>query len=287
MNSEILTQDLPSGYNYPFTSIGIKPMKFGEILEYLELVPDKKKNPIENYYFNYCLIKDDDPNIGQLLLNDMEYILFMKKAITIADNLEYSSSYICPKCGNKIPYRVSLAGVRWNKMDPDILGGLTINFSGQLMYVRLPKVDEFMNIFTNYRVYKKVTDMRIIKLIALFEQSQMYLQRVENLVVNATHKDIATLIMLEQLYYDFIDPIELHCDQCSKMYVPTEQEIFNAKQQLGLKEDEELPMTEIEKIKNSHGGIAIGLEDLVAEFFRDLIENNRPSQDEVKPGKIC
>lgn len=287
MGYEILTQDLPSGSHYPFPSISITPMKFGQILEYNEMVPDKKKNPIENYYFNYCLIKDDDPNIGQLYLNDMEYVLYMKKGITIADNLEYSSSYKCPRCGNVIPYRVSLSGVHWTKMDPEILGGLTITFNGSQFYVRLPRVDEFMNIFANYRLYKKVTDMRIIKLIALFEQSQMYLQRVENMVVNATHKDIATLIMLEQLYYDFIDPIELHCDQCSKMYIPTEQEIWNAKQQLGLKEEDELPMTEIEKIKNSHGGIAIGLEDLVAEFFRDLIENNRPSQDEVKPGKVC
>ena len=76
-------------------SIRIKPMTFGQILEYLENCPDEKKSPVEKYYFDYCLIKDDDMNINNLFLIDMEYVIYFKKALTIAEDLSYDSSTPC------------------------------------------------------------------------------------------------------------------------------------------------------------------------------------------------
>lgn len=283
---ELLTQRLPSGYHYDFASIRIMPMTFAQILEYLENVPDQKKNPIEHYYFDYCLIKDDDPNIDNLLLIDMEYVIYMKKAITISENLIFNSECECPRCGEKLEYQVSLANIQWNHMDTEALNGLSIKFGNSMQIVRMPTVREFMDIFRKYRAYKKVSDMRIIKLIALFEQSQMYLQRVEHDVVNAKYKDISVLFMLDSIYYNFIKPKVLVCRKCIEMYRPTDAELYNARLKYGLKEDEDIPEYIINEIKEKHGGVNIGMETIVSNFFRDISTNNQLTAEEILPREI-
>lgn len=289
---ELLTQDLPSGYHYPFTSITIMPMTFAQILEYLENVPDAKKAPIEKYYFDYCLLRGNDdkgdgnPMVDDLLLIDMEYALYMKKALTVAENLQFNSEVTCPRCGARIPYHVSLAGIKWEHMDPEALEGIQINFGGEMQPVKMPTVRNFLNIFKKYRMYKKVTDMRIIRLIALFEQSQMYLQKVENQVINATYKDVSSLFMLEQIYYTFVTPQKLFCADCAKMYRPTQLEIHEKKLQYNIDEEDDLPNDLLEEIQSQHGGLEIGMENIVSNFFRDVCENNRLTPEEVLPGKV-
>lgn len=278
---ELLTQNLPSGESYSFPSIHLEPMKFSEILEYLENVPDNKKNPVEHYYFNYCLVKDEDPNIDNLLLIDMEYAIYMKKAMTISDNLTFNSRCNCPNCGEPLHYEVSLAGIEWNHMDTEARNGLSIMFAGSMQNVRMPKVSEFMDIFKKYRLYKKVSDMRIIKLIALFEQSMMYLQRIETQVINATYKDISALFMLDSIYYNFVKPKQLICNKCAMIYQPTDAEIYDEKVQNNIKPEDELPDELMQEIKSKHGRVDIGMETLVSEFFRDISDNNRLTSEEI------
>lgn len=283
---ELLTQNLPSGNHYSFSSIKTSPMKFAQILEYLENVPDNKKNPIERYYFDYCLIKDEDPNIDNLLLIDMEYVIYMKKALTVSENLIFDSECKCPRCGSTLKYTVSLAGIEWNHMDEEARQGIQIKFANTIQPVRMPTVSEFMEIFKKYRMYKKVSDMRIIKLIALFEQSMVYLQRVENQVINATYKDISALFMLDSLYYNFVTPKKLICYDCARMYQPTDIEIYDSKVEHGIKVEDDLPEDLMEEIKLRHGGIEIGMESLVSDFFRDVCQNNRLTAEEILPREI-
>lgn len=278
---ELLTQNLPSGHLYPFPAIHVSAMNFAQILEYLENVPDEKKQPVEKYYFDYCLVKDEDPNIGSLLLVDMEYVVFLKKALTISQNLEYDSSVECPKCGTTLNYHVSLAGVRFGPLSDPAKNGFSVGFGDSRYKVRMPTVDEFMSVFSKYRVYKRVSDMRIIKLISLFEYSMTYLQRIEALVVNSTHRDIAVLITLDKIFFNFIQPIHLHCDRCAEMYVPSDSEIFETKMANGISPEEDLPDHLTAELKRKAGGIEIGLGVLVSEFFRDLFANNRPSPEEI------
>jgi hypothetical protein len=261
-------------------------MTFAQVLEYLENVPDDKKNPIERYYFDYCIVKDEDPNVDSLLLIDMEYVIYMKKALTVAENLEYNSEIECPRCGEHLHYHVSLAGIEWNHMDSQALMGLDIMFGGQMMTVRMPTVMEFMEVFKKYRLYKKVTDMRIIKLISLFEQSGMYLQKIETMVVNATYKDVAALFMLDGIYFNFVKPMHLTCSKCVEMYQPTDREIFDAKAKNNIKPEDDLPEELMYQLKLEHGGIEIGLEDVVSSFFRDINENNSLTPEEIIPRKV-
>ena len=114
---ELLTQNLPSGYPYNFMSLRIQPMYFGQILEYLEFVPT---NEVEKFYFDYKLVQNDDANVDRLLLCDLDYVIFYKKGITIAENLEFNTGAICPRCKNKLEVTFRLSDVKFESLDSRI-----------------------------------------------------------------------------------------------------------------------------------------------------------------------
>lgn len=274
---------MPSGYHYPFDSIDIKPMYFAQILEYIENVP---KDPVEKYYFDYCIMKEKDPLIDQLLVIDYEYSLYMMKAVTVSENLEFNTSVKCPRCGETIRYKVSLASITYNKLDSEALAGFQVLFGGQYQTVRMPTISQFMTIFSKYRAYKKISDLRIIRLISLFEQSLMYLQRIESQVINATYDDIGVLMMLDSIYFNFIKPYKIICNTCVKNYMPSESEIEKAKEKFGVPQDQELPNELLDTIKMEGGVIEVRLEDLVSNFFRDLYDNNRVTSEKILPRQV-
>lgn len=252
---ELLTQDLPSGFHYPFPSITLKPMFFGQVLEYLENVP---KNEIEKFYFDYKLVLQDDQNVDNLLLSDLAFVEFMKKAITISSELKFSTEATCPICGTPIKLEFDISKIKFNQLDELALKGFSVEFSSKIRNVRMPRVNEFMKVFANYRIYKKVSDMRLIKLISLFEDSINFQQIIESDVVNATYKDITILAMLDQVYFNTMKPVVGYCPKCNE------------------------GITDKDKMR----GTEIGIESLISNLFRDIIQNNKLTDSEVIPGEV-
>ena len=82
---EILTTQLPSGgYKYPFTTVSISPMNFLQITKYLENCP---QDPLEKYLYDIRLLKEEDPNIQNCYVMDLDFLIFLKKLITVSDDL--------------------------------------------------------------------------------------------------------------------------------------------------------------------------------------------------------
>jgi Zn finger protein HypA/HybF involved in hydrogenase expression len=270
---ELLTEKLPSGYRYNFISLHLMPMTFAQILEYMENVPE---NEVEKLYFDYKLVLQDDPNVDNLLYCDLYYIIFLKKCISISKDEEYKLSVTCPVCHKDIKAKVKLSEIEFNKLDRQFINGVSVNFSGGYRDIKMPTVSEFMRIFSKYRMYKKISDLRIIRLISLFAESSTYLQRVETQVVNATYKDIAMLTMLDKLYFELIKPININCPHC--------EDEFNANKEKEIASmiDNEKSEAEINEVRNSnYGGIAVGIDSLIVNFFRDIIENNKLTDNEI------
>jgi phage FluMu protein Com len=250
-------------------------MGYGQILEYLDNCPTEE---IEKLYFDYVNVAQDsitNPAMGlgsslvnHLLICDLNYVIVRKKLITIANNEELTTTITCPRCHTKFDIKLHLSDIKFERVDPMIINGLQVKFHGAYHNVRIPTVEEFMNIFTKYRRYKRNTDLRIIKLISLFEEAQVYTQQFEQLVVTSTGPDISVLAMLEDLYLDLIQPIDAVCPRCVETYELTE-------------EDKEQPTQVQEEIKRKHGGIAVGIDSLAADFFQDLLKNNQLSQQDV------
>lgn len=284
---QLLTQDLPSNYSYPFTSVNLTPMNFAQILEYMENVPTDE---VEKLYFDYCTVKKDDPNIENLLFSDFEYVVFFKKGLTISKNLEFTTEAKCPDCGSLLPVNFKLSDIKFNKYSVETLEGLKVKFADNVFTVRMPTVKQFMDVFSKYRMYRKVTDLKIIKLISLFKETEMYHQKVENLVVNATYDDIALLVMLDSLYFKTVEPIRVTCNECKKKYSRLRD--IRVEELKSVLPDEDNPMREsiLKDIKEleslKYGGVAIGIDSLIANFFRDLIENSGPLDSKILPREV-
>lgn len=284
---QLLTQDLPSGYNYGFTSIKLTPMNFAQILEYMENVPNDE---VEKLYFDYCTVKNDDPNIDNLLFSDFEYIVFFKKGLTISKNLEFTTESKCPDCGSMLSVNFKLSDIKFNKYNADTLDGLRVKFSDNVFTFRMPTVKQFMEVFSKYRFYRKVTDLRIIKLISLFKETEMYHQKVENLVVNATYDDVALLVMLESLYFRTVEPINATCEDCKKKYSRL-RDIKVEELKSTLPEEgnpmREVILSDVKELESfKYGGVAIEISSLIANIFRDLIKNSGSIDSKILPREV-
>ena len=249
----VMTDMLPSGHQYRFDSITINPMYFAQVLEYEENCPT---NPVEKYYFDYCVVKMDDPNVEELLLPDLEYAVFLKKAVSIGRDASFTASIVCPVCGAKYTHKITVpADIKYTPIDKIFTHGFQIMLGGSPHAIKIPTMKEFLAIFNNYRRVKKLTDMKLIKLIALFKDSGLYPSRYEDLVVHATYGDISTLTMLSDLCYEQVAPIETFCPICNKGLAETDKK----------------------------RGTVIGLDGLITNFFRTILENNRASEYQVLP----
>lgn len=264
----LLTQNLPSGYKYDFNILNIKPMNFGQLVEYLENVPT---DPIEKLWFDYCLIKADDPNIDRLLLCDYQYVLFYKQLISIDDKLIYRIDATCPKCGNKVKAQIALSNIKFNPLPPELLAGLDVDFAGRTYKVRIPTMEQFTKVFMNYRRYRRITDLRLIKIISLFDVIDGGLNTVENKVITATRGDIKLLLTLERLLLSCVKPIKIICDECAIKHEPTEHEIYTKAKELNCKESE-LSENDLNIIKLNYGGFDVDIEGLTSAIFHLILK---------------
>ena len=242
---DILTSQLPSGgYGYSFPSLNIKPMTFREITEYLENVPEES-DVLGRYFFDIRNLEQDDPNIHKCYIMDIDFLIFYKKLITVSDDLSYKIAVKCPECGKEIQSTVSFdRDIHFKQIDPKIMNGAKIELGGHKYETIIPTVDDFMKVFEVYLRYRKVTDLKMIKTIALIKDFNSNANQVEQDVLGATHSDITLLLALRDLYYDRLEPVEVFCENCNKDRKPEERR-----------------------------GVAVSVDSLITDFFREIIDN--------------
>jgi hypothetical protein len=102
-----------------------------------------------------------------------------------------------------------------------------------------------MKVFNVYLRYKKITDLKMIKTIALIKDFDFKGNQVERDVLGAKHSDITLLMALRELYYDRVEPIEVYCPECNKDKKPEERR-----------------------------SVAVSIDSLIVDFFRDLYVNS-------------
>jgi hypothetical protein len=248
---ELLTQHLPSGFQgYGFPGIHINPMNFAQVLEYLDNTP---KSEVEKFYFDYCVVRMDDEHVDNLLLPDLDYVIYLKKVITISRSCNFTSTFECPECHATLQKQIKIPeDIQFQRVDPKFISGIQIEIGGRIEEVKVPTMQEFMAVFNTYRRIKKVSDMRLIKMIALFRNAPYYPNYYEDLVTKATYEDITMLTMLSQMYYDIVKPITIYCPECNKGVEPENQR-----------------------------GITIEVESLIVDFFRDITLNNKIDESKI------
>lgn len=237
---EILTTQLPSGgYKYPFTTVSISPMNFLQITKYLENCP---QDPLEKYLYDIRLLKEEDPNIQNCYVMDLDFLIFLKKLITVSDDLTYTISVKCPDCGRVLKKRISLeSDIHFKQIDSKIMEGAQIRLGNTSYDTIVPTVKDLEEVMSVYIRYKKITDIKIIKTISLIKNFKISANQIEKDILEAKHSDITLLLALQELYFDRLEGIELTCP-CSKD-------------------------------KEGRRGMTVSVESLIVDFFRDILNN--------------
>lgn len=236
---------LPSGgYGYSFPSISVNPLNFRDISEYLSNTP--QDDPLGKYLFDLEVLKLDDPHIMDCYVMDVDFLIFYKKLITVSEDLSYHIEIKCPDCGRTIKKTISFdRDVHFKQIDPKIMNGAKIELGGHRYDTIVPTVREFMKVFNVYLKYRKITDLKMIKTIALIKDFDLQGNQVEQDVLGATHSDITLLMALRDLYYDRLEPVQVFCPECNKDLRPEERR-----------------------------SVAVSVENLIVDFFRDLYINS-------------
>lgn len=239
---EVLTSQLPSGgYGYEFPSLTIRPMTFMEICGYNENVPTD--DPLAKYMYDIKVLLRDDPRILDCYIMDLDFLIFYKKLITVSGDLTYTLSISCPKCGELIKTKIDLnKDVHFNQIDPQIMDGAIIDLNGHRYDVQIPTVKSFMQVFETYLRYRKISDIKMIKTIAMIEGFDTKGNQIESDVLGAKHEDITLLLALRELYYDRLEPIQITCPRCLE--------------------------------DGREASVAVSVETLTVDFFRDLCVNS-------------
>ena len=241
---DILVTQLPSGgIGYNFPSISVSPMTFVEICKYIDNMPS---DPLEKYLYDINNLIKEDPKIKDCYVMDLDFLIFYKKLCTVSDDLSYKISVVCPHCGTEIKKTISFkSDIQFKQVDPKIMNGAVVELGGNRYDTIVPTVSNFLRVFSTYLRYKKITDLKMIKTIALIKDFDILGNQVENDVLNAKHSDITLLLALRELYYDQLEPVQVFCPECNK----------------GLKKEERRSM-------------AVSVDSLIVDFFRDLSINS-------------
>lgn len=248
----ILTSQLPSGgYGYAFPSVSVTPMNFMQMVHYIENVPT---DPLEKYLYDIRLLMEEDRNIENCYVMDVDFLIFYKKLCSVSSDLTYNISIKCPHCGQNIKKVISLEkDIHFIQADSSIMSGAVVNLGGDTFNISVPAVRDFLKVFELYLRYKKISDLSMIKTIALFSEFEDNPNQIENNVIGATHDDITALLALRDLYYDRVEPISLFCSNT------------------------ECPS----KTEKEGGRVTVSIANLIVDFFRDIINNSPISSDKI------
>lgn len=243
---QILTSQLPSGgYGYDFPSVSVSPLNFLQLTNYLENMP-QNSDPLEKYLYDFKMLVDEDERVLDLYVMDIDFLIFYKKLSTVSEDLSYNIKIKCPECGKMVGKKITLTeDIHFKQIDPKIMNGATIELGGSTFETRVPTGREFNKVFEIYLKYRKVTDLKMIKTISLFKDFDVRANEIERCVLSATHSDITLLLALQDLYFDQTEPIYINCPDCGKS-----------------------------KKKEERRGVAVSVESLIVDFFRDLCDNS-------------
>jgi rubredoxin len=199
------------------------------------------------------LLKKDDPNIKNCYIMDVDFLIFYKKLCTVSEDLSYKIEVTCPECKKTISKTISFSeDIKFRQIDEKIMEGCAIKLGNHQYETIVPTVNDFMKVFKVYLRYRKIQDLKMIKTIALIKDFESNSNQVEQDVLGAKHNDVTLLMALRELYYDRVEPIQLYCPECNK----------------GKKQEE-------------RRSVAVSVESLIVDFFRELYINSPINESQI------
>jgi hypothetical protein len=206
-------RELPSrGLDSNSESLNIKPLNFQEMIEYTRNY-DASRSELDKYICDVELVKKRIHNWKSINLMDLDYVIFLIKKESVSQEAEFSVRKTCNECGEENTLYLDPGRLVMPTTTKYELRG-TVQLKGREVKFQLPSLEVFDKVLTKIARFKKVKELRLIKLIAMFPDFADRPNDIEDMVVTATNEDIVVLRTLESLYLNSSVSIEYKCTKC-------------------------------------------------------------------------
>lgn len=246
----VSTESLPLKYKYPFTDIGVTPFTYKSLLDYLEGMPS---NPSDLYLYDLTWLVRDDQRFMELLIPDAEYLVFLKKAISIDSDLNFLTEVTCPICGKL--NKISIKGTDLSFSRPAeaiIYDGITMELMSGTLLCKLPTVKQLLTTLELCNTYGVTKHLELIKSLAMVNERQLNPMQVESMILNASREDVVTIYNVYNLLYKSLQPLSHACEN-------KECELHNI----------------------NNGGMSIEINALIGNVFRTLLFSKPVNRDKI------
>jgi len=246
--ARINTENLPLKYKYNFPTVEVNPYTYKSLLDYLEGMPSNRN---DLYLYDLMWLLKDDPNCKNLLLPDAEYLIFLKKAISIDGDLKFRSEVKCPKCDKINILNISGSELQFTRPSDEVVyDGIWMELTTGTYLCKIPTVNKVLKVLEITKTYGTTKHLDLVKSIAMINEQELNPMQVEASILNAGSEDIATIITVYDLLYKSLKPINQTCSN---------------------------PECELHKNR----GMSVEINSLIGNVFRSLLLSKPVNRDKI------
>jgi hypothetical protein len=205
----INTENLPLKYKYEFSSLEIKPFTYKSLLDYIEGKPNSNS---DLYLYDMKWLLKDNPLCGNLLVPDAEYLIFLKKAISIDDDLIFKTSVKCPLCNKLNNLFIKGKDLHFTRPSDEVIyNGVWMELTTGTYLCKIPTVNKLLKVLELSRVYGLTKHIDLIKSMAMINEQELNPMGVEKSILEAKSDDIPAILLVYNMLYKSLEPIKSEC----------------------------------------------------------------------------
>jgi phage FluMu protein Com len=237
------TESLPLHYKYDFPTIEVKPYTYRSLMDYLEGMPN---NDSDLYLYDLKWLLRDDRNAEKLMTPDADYLIFLKKAISIKDDLRIVTEVKCPLCGRVNTITITQDDLQFvHPSDQVKYDGVWMELSTGTFLCKLPTVAKMLKVLDLSKTYGLTKHFELVKSMAMVYEQELNPMGVEHAILDAGPSDIPIILKVYDILFSSLLPINKICEN---------------------------PDCELHNSNN--GGMSIEVNALIGNLFRSLLLSN-------------
>lgn len=207
----VYTRDFPSqGYGCEITDLTLSPLNYKQLMDY---VNNDELTPVRNYMKDVDLLLSMDAKAEDALVIDLDYILYLLKALTISEEMYFDYSYRCECCKKRHTGKIGSQSLVFREIDKNYLDLVSIELNGTLLPFKLATVGDFKKFIGKLPRNMESIDIKILKLASMFWDGITPTGKVVDLFLKAQGNEIKMVAYLKAAYLDTIKPLTLKCEK--------------------------------------------------------------------------
>lgn len=203
-------QDMPSKGLFTDSPFNLTPMRFDELIDYVE-TPEKDdigsyKKDIEKLFLKRNV------DLDSYSVVDLDYLLYMTKAVTINEDLKFNVGLTCSH-DHSNTYVLSISDIRSLDFEDANKIPVYIELDGTQHPISVPTIGKFYKVLTDLSRFGS-TSLTTIRLASLFERYDSNPNEVVELINSANGDDPIALMHIENLIFGRLDDYRYKCKEC-------------------------------------------------------------------------